>query len=189
MCFCTFVFKRLGIWIGVPLIPYSLVSAAPILGVGTNSAITPCKSFLKYFLVLMKLMEINLFFQISGSHCDLIFFLATCVTWSLGGNVILSSSGPILIVLKFIWNKLFSWLFDHRLRFQFFVWECACTWIKISTRWCKWKRCNWIKSYRVKVITKCGYGFSCFELIFFCDLFYARESLMFFFFTGIQKRW
>lgn len=101
----------------------------------------------EYIVCLSFISCINLFLQVSGTHRYLILFLAAGITRPLCRNVVLSTSRPVLVVLKFIWNKLFSWLFNHRLRFQFFVWECACTWIKISTRWCKWKRCKNIDNF------------------------------------------
>lgn len=88
--------------------------------------------------------SIYLFLKISGSHRNLILLLTSCITGTLGSNVILSSTCPIFIVFKFVWYKLFPRFLDHRLWFEFFIGKGSCTWIKISARRCK-RKCQRIK--------------------------------------------
>lgn len=85
-------------------------------------------------------MSINLFFQVSGSHRNLVLLLAPGITRALGSNVVLSTACPVFVVLQLVGNELFPRFLDHWLWFELLVREGARARIEVTAGRGKRKR-------------------------------------------------
>lgn len=154
-CFCCFLgfscgsriaqvrFKitHPGISIDVLASPCSPVLTAQPLDVVLRSKGTRRKKWLERNLSQIP-QSTHFLFQVACTHRNLVLLLAARIPRPLGRDVVLSSTGPVLVILELIWNKLFAWLFNHRLRFELFIGECSGARIKVTPRRCEWKCWN-----------------------------------------------